>query len=579
MLKKFVYVFIAFVIAIAIGVFFGMRNGGEHQEKASSNQTQSSEKELSQKIKPSQKPQGASSQKTQVKVNPATLVSTIFSESAQGRIPHVPFTAGQTKIQTVKQMWSGTEQTTNTEEGSYVDYPNHKAAIGYQHQLIFDVRSFDPSLQKIHLADIKKIKGEPDEIHYYKDKTSDQIILVYSVNAAYDLKWVLPKPTNREPNPSVDHVSVVANVNHVEDGHSHNVVKVSDMSLDEKIGQMIFAGTSDTSLSTNTKNLINQYHIGGMIFYSNNFVSPQQSIQLLDEIKLANAHNRLPLMLGVDQEGGKVFRLPGLIHTPTNARLGAINDPQLSYKIGTLLGEELNAFGLNLDFAPVLDVNSNPNNPVIGDRSFGNNANIVSQLGTKTMEGIQSQHIISVVKHFPGHGDTSVDSHLNLPKVNKNLADLKKLELIPFEQAIHNGADVVMVAHILLPQLDATYPSSMSKYIMTDILRRQLGFQGVIMTDDMTMKAITNYFTIGKAAVKSVQAGSDIILVAHDYNEIVATIQALKTAVENGEIPEARIDQSVNRIIQLKRKYHISDRQVQDVNVGRLNQYGEQILK
>jgi len=571
MLRKFIYVLIAFVIAIAIGVFFGIRSGGEHQEKASTNQTQSPDKELS------QKPEKELPQKSEV--NPATLVSTIFSESEKGKIPHVPFIAGQTKMQTVKQMWNETEQTTNTEEGSYVDYPDHKAAVGYQNQLVFDVRSFDPSLQNIHLADIKKVKGEPDEVHYYKDKTTDQIILVYAVNDVYDLKWVLPKPTDSVPNPSVDHVSVVTNSNSVEDSSSNHVAKVSDMSLDEKIGQMIFAGTADTSLSANTKNLINQYHIGGMIFYSNNFVNPQQSIRLLNEIKLANAHNRLPLLLGVDQEGGKVFRLPGLIDTPTNARLGAMNNPQLSYKIGTLLGEELNAFGLNLDFAPVLDVNSNPNNPVIGDRSFGNNASIVSQLGTKTMEGIQSQHIISVVKHFPGHGDTSVDSHLNLPKVNKSLADLKRLELIPFEQAINNGADVIMVAHILLPQLDATYPSSMSNYIMTDLLRKQLGFHGVVMTDDMTMKAITNYFTIGKAAVQSVRAGSDIILVAHDYNEIVATIQAIKTAVENGEIPESRIDQSVSRIIQLKQKYHVSDRQVRAINLQKINQYGEQLLK
>jgi beta-N-acetylhexosaminidase len=164
------------------------------------------------------------------------------------------------------------------------------------------------------------------------------------------------------------------------------------------------------------------------------------------------------------------------------------------------------------------------------------------------VKGIQSQNVISTIKHFPGHGDTSVDSHLELPIVTNSLSELKELELIPFEHAINSGADVVMVAHIL-PKPDAKNPSSISKTIMTDVLRNQLGFNGVIMTDDMTIEAITDHFDVGRAAVESVKSGSDIILVGHDYNRIVQTANSLKNAVQKGEISEQRINESIARLL------------------------------
>ena len=343
------------------------------------------------------------------------------------------------------------------------------------------------------------------------------------------------------------------------------------MSLEDKIGQMILAGISGTTMDANAKKLISQFHVGGIIFYKNNFETPAQTVQLVNQLKAGNSSS-LPLLLGVDQEGGSVTRLPGgLVNFPPNKQIGQVNNPEFSYKVGTLLGQELKEFGLNLDFAPVLDINSNPNNPVIGDRSFGNNSEIVSKLGIQTMKGIQSQNVITTIKHFPGHGDTSVDSHLDLPIVNKSLKELKELELIPFERAINQGADVVMVAHILLPQLDKTNPGSMSKAVMTDLLRKQLGFTGVIITDDMTMGAITEHFDIGKASVESVKAGSDIILVGHDYNNVVKIISSLKTAVQNGEISEQRLNESIERIIQLKRKYSINDTKVENPNINEIN--------
>ena len=512
------------------------------------------------------------------------LVEDTFSLSKVGKVPNIPFVSGKTAWQEVNKKWGKSDSVTEAAKGRYEGYESHQSTIGYAGKTVNDLRSYDSELQKISLNDIKKVGGEPDAIRYYKDKTHNQMILVYHASTSTELLWVLSNTTEQEPNPKVDHISLYTKIDqqaHV--GKQPEVTLpsevVSKMSLEEKIGQMILAGISGTTMDANTKKLVNQFHIGGIIFYKNNFNTPAQTIQLVNQLKTENS-SRLPLFLSTDQEGGRVTRLPGgLTNFPTNEQIGKVNNREFSYKIGTLLGRELKEFGLNLDFAPVLDINSNPNNPVIGDRSFGNNPEIVSELGIQTMKGIQSQNVIPTIKHFPGHGDTSVDSHLDLPIVNKSLKELKELELIPFERAIDDGADVVMVAHILLPKLDKTNPASMSKTIMTDLLRDQLSFNGVIITDDMTMGAITEHFDIGKAAVESVKAGSDIILVGHNYINVVKVISSLKKAVHKGEISEQRLNASTERIIQLKRKYNINDKKVDHPNINEINNSINSLLK
>lgn len=298
----------------------------------------------------------------------------------------------------------------------------------------------------------------------------------------------------------------------------------------------------------------------------------------INQLKAENTDN-IPLFFGIDQEGGRVAKIPGdLKALPTNLEIGEINNSDFSFEYGNILGNLVRSFGFNVNFAPVLDINSNPNNPVIGDRSFGNNPDLVSKLGIQTMKGIQDENIIPTIKHFPGHGDTSVDSHLELPVVNKTLEELEALELIPFENAINEGADMVMIAHILLPKLDEKFPSSMSKVVITELLREKLGFSGVVITDDMTMEAITDHYDIGDASVESIKAGTDIIMVAHHYENIIKVISSLKTAVEAGEISEERIDESVTRILKLKRKYKIDNSSVHEVDIHDLNQQIENVL-
>lgn len=492
------------------------------------------------------------------------LIQAIIDSAKAGRIEQTPFIAGHTARSNIIEAWGEPDRISAVETGTYEEYASRGVTLGYADHLLVDVRSYHAALADIKYDAILSVGGHPVETRYDADGPADQMILVYDAGEAYQLKWILSNPTDTVPNPAVDHISVV------DKEQMEMTSMIGEMSLNEKIGQMMFAGMEGTTLDAKTKHFIDNGELGGLILYANNLTDVEQSVRLLNAIKQENA-GRLPLLLGVDQEGGRVERLPGMVHMPANQDIGEKNDPDFSYRIGQLLGEELRAFGFNLDFAPVLDINSNPDNPIIGDRSFGNRPDLVSGLGIQTMKGIQSQNVISVVKHFPGHGDTSVDSHLELPVVDKSYAELRQLEFIPFQAAIEDGADVVMIAHILLPQLDAKFPSSMSKTMITDMLRGELGYNGVVITDDMTMDAIADNFTLSDAVVQAIKAGGDLVLIGHGENNVGSAIAAVKTAVEQGDISEPRINESVRRIIALKRKYELTNDRVDSVDVDALS--------
>ncbi|MFC4599445.1 beta-N-acetylhexosaminidase [Cohnella hongkongensis] len=332
------------------------------------------------------------------------------------------------------------------------------------------------------------------------------------------------------------------------------------MTLEQKIGQVIVAGVDGTTIDAKMKMLIDELHVGGVIWYKNNFSDLQGSVKLANDLKRANEGNPLPLLLSVDQEGGKVSRLPReFVALPDAVTVGKTRRPELAEQMGALLSDELRLIGFNMNFAPVLDVNSNPANPVIGSRSFGSDPELVASMGVAVMQGLRQGGTIAVVKHFPGHGDTSVDSHLELPSVDKTVDDLEELEWIPFRAAIHEGADAVMIAHILFPRIDPDAPSSLSKIVITDLLRGKLGYEGVVITDDMTMGAIARNYGIEDASLQSLQAGSDLILVAHGYDTVHQVYDRLLQAAKSGELPESRLDESVRRIISLKLSYRLSD--------------------
>ncbi len=335
---------------------------------------------------------------------------------------------------------------------------------------------------------------------------------------------------------------------------------IGQMTLEQKIGQMILAGIDGTAMDSSMKKMIAEQHVGGIILYKNNFSDLAGSVRLVNGLKKANHGNPAPLFMSVDQEGGKVSRLPkDFVAMPDAAKVGRTDNAELAKEMGNLLSKEMKLMGFNVDFAPVLDINSNPNNPVIGSRSFGNDAKVVTKMGIAAMNGLRNGGTIAVVKHFPGHGDTSVDSHLDLPVVNKTTEQLEQMEWVPFQAAIKDEADAVMVAHILFPKIDPEAPASFSKVIIGEQLRGTLDYDGVVITDDMTMGAIADHYGIEDAAVLSVEAGTDIILVAHGYDVEKRVYDKLLDAVSSGRIDEDRIDESVRRILNLKLKYKLSD--------------------
>ncbi|MYL34608.1 beta-N-acetylhexosaminidase [Pontibacillus yanchengensis] len=355
---------------------------------------------------------------------------------------------------------------------------------------------------------------------------------------------------------------------------------MEDMTIDDMIAQMMYVGLNGTSLSQKGKEMIASQHVGGIILLGRNVTGHKQLDAYVSSIKQANHGYDVPLFVGVDEEGGRVSRIPSALRNiPSSKQIGDQNNPDLSYQVGELLAKKVEQYGFNMDFAPVLDINNNPNNPVIGDRSFGAEPSKVSELGIATMKGIASEGVVPVVKHFPGHGDTSVDSHINLPKINKTLNELDDFELVPFKNAVDEGADMVMVAHILFPELDQTYPATLSKSVITGVLREKLQFDGVVITDDMTMGAISNEYGMEQAAVLSIKAGSDMVMIANPQGDQYESVQqTIKQTVEKGEISKESIEKSVRRILALKQKYNLDEKSDSSPSQEELNNQIEDVI-
>ncbi|WGX75411.1 beta-N-acetylhexosaminidase [Paraclostridium bifermentans] len=346
----------------------------------------------------------------------------------------------------------------------------------------------------------------------------------------------------------------VKNKQYIEtDTHDKILIKINEMTLDEKIGQMVLSGFNGTDFNDELNTLINDLKVGGVILFSRNIEDSKQLKKLTSDIVSKNKN--MPLFISIDEEGGRVNRLAKNIKKFESAKsIGDKGDVKYAYENGKEIGKTLKEHKINMNFAPVLDIYSNSKNTVIGDRSFGDNEKIVETMGIATMKGLSDKNVIPVIKHFPGHGDTEVDSHIGLPIVEKNINQLYEFEFVPFIKAIKSGADAVMVSHILMKQIDDKNPATLSHNLITGILRNDMKFSNVIITDDMFMKAITNRLSVEEASVKSIKAGSDIILIGSDVNKAKSVIEKIKLAVERNEISEKRINESVYRILKLKEK-------------------------
>ncbi|GBG11446.1 beta-N-acetylhexosaminidase [Paenibacillus agaridevorans] len=332
--------------------------------------------------------------------------------------------------------------------------------------------------------------------------------------------------------------------------------------MKEKIGQLFVFGFHGYEPSDDINALIEEYGIGGTIYFTRNVQNAKQvhnlSVKLQEKAALSG---RAPLFIAIDQEGGMVARLvDGVTLMPGNMALGATGQAEAARETAKVSGEELRKLGITLNYAPCIDVNNNPDNPVINVRSYSDRAEVVSELGAAAVEGYQSAGVAATVKHFPGHGDTSVDSHHTLPVLPHNRDRLDAIELRPFRAAIAAGTDCIMTAHVVLPALEPSgVPSTLSENVLTGLLRGELGYDGVVVTDCLEMSAIDEHYGPAQGSVKAIQAGADMVLVSHTIEKQRAALEAVAAAVESGELSEARIDEAVSRIMRLKTKLRLEE--------------------
>lgn len=317
---------------------------------------------------------------------------------------------------------------------------------------------------------------------------------------------------------------------------------------------MIAVGLQGKQLSREEQGLFRDYPFGGFILFSHNLEAPEQILALCRSLWKSNKD--IPPLIAIDQEGGRVHRLPApFTHFPPAARLGATGNPELAHRLGQAAARELSAVGINLNFAPVLDVHSNPANPVIGDRSLGSDPAQAAALGWAVIRGLRAGGVIPCAKHFPGHGDTSEDSHLVLPVVKKDLAALRDVELPPFIYACQNQVESLMTSHVLYPCLDPTQPATLSYPIITKLLRREIDYEGVVFGDDMEMKAISENYALEDAVGLAVRAGVDGLMFCHRTDLAVRALESLHRDAEKSEALRARIEESYRRIQKLKRSH------------------------
>lgn len=340
---------------------------------------------------------------------------------------------------------------------------------------------------------------------------------------------------------------------------------LNSMTLEEKIAQLFFitpealTGVATvTEAGDLTEECYKQYPVGGIIYFRENIESRQQLSSVLSRMQeISTERIGLPVFLGTDEEGGRVTRIYGssitdIPYVGSMYSVGKSGDLQAAYKAGNTLGCYLKELGFNVDFAPVADIFTNEENTVIGDRAFGNNVETVSEMVPACVKGLQDAGIEATLKHFPGHGDTAEDSHSGYASSYKNLDELRECELKPFQAGIKADVSLVMVGHISLPDvLDSQTPASLSSEIVQNLLRDEMDFNGVIITDALNMGAISQNYTSADAAISAVKAGVDMLLMPLDFR---AAYEALINAVQQGEISEQRINESVRRIIRIKEK-------------------------
>lgn len=333
---------------------------------------------------------------------------------------------------------------------------------------------------------------------------------------------------------------------------------IQSMSLEQKLGQMVISEFSGSTLNSDLIQMLKGSGISGVLIENKNGNAQTRS-QLIALNKAMQGQATFPLFISTDFEGGPVNELRQITgERPSETSIGATGDPQVAYNAGNNAAKDLKALGLNVNYMPIVDVLTNANNPGLVDRTFGNNATLVTKMGRAYLQGLTDGGVIGSLKHFPGLGSASVDPHRSLPYMNRSLAEMNAIDLVPYRTLIGEGlVPMVMVTHILNPQLDPKLPTSLSPKVVTDLLRNQLNFKGVIISDTLWMGGISNTYNLSQAAVLAINAGTNLILGPRGLHETVTMLAGIKQAVNNGTISLDKINSSVQLILQMKLHYNI----------------------
>lgn len=337
-------------------------------------------------------------------------------------------------------------------------------------------------------------------------------------------------------------------------------ITIQDLSIEEKIGQMLMVGIEGNKITERTKKLILKYKIGGIILYKKNFNNYDEMLTLIQELKKLNQSNKIPLFISIDQEGGRVNRLPKeFSNLPAVSLIAQKLNKEGIEKATDITSRILKKSGFNMNFAPVLDINRYEENKAIGDRSFSENIKEVTECGIIAMKKFQENNIISVIKHFPGHGATNRDSHHILPKTKLTMRQLENEDLQPFRKAIESGADAILVGHLRVKKQMQIAPCSLSRKFILKNLRRKYNYRGIVISDDLKMRAVKNMYTPEKALIKAVNAGNDLIIFRYTEKQEEKSIMQLIKLIKQGKLSNYRINKSVKRILDIKEKYKLSD--------------------
>ncbi len=350
------------------------------------------------------------------------------------------------------------------------------------------------------------------------------------------------------------------------------MININELTLEEKIGQMFMVGLQRTDAVQKIDDLINKDKVGGFIIYKRNYKDYKSMIEFVNNIKEKNKQNKVPLFISIDQEGGRVNRMPSEISNIKSAtKIANTKNMELVKRSGKIIGNMLRKTGVFMDYAPTLDIKRFNEEHAIGDRCFGENKDDVSKYGIEVMKQMQQEKVIPVIKHFPGHGATQKDSHFKIPKVTQKIQELEQNDMAVFENAIKQGADAIMVGHLIVKDVDKVHPASLSKKIINKYLIEKYNYKGLIITDDLKMMAVRLRYSMKKATFKALEAGNDIVMIGLSYNRIKAVIKYITKKVETGKISEERINRSVEKILKMKEKYNINDNKVEGFEVDKIN--------